>query len=260
VTQSIVNEYNINLILSDNRYGVHSKSVPSVILTHQTTPYIGEYLSFLRPLSNLISRRWIRRFNACWIPDFCGAHNLSGSLSKTLKALPCHYIGLLSRLSLVERPYSNRKADILVILSGPEPQRTELEALLVRQLKDSQLKTILLGGRPNAIEKTIGAVDLLPHCTAEEQKGLILNCRYIICRSGYSTLMDLLHCQRTALLIPTPGQFEQEYLAKRSMHLGFSSISQKQLQNTSVNEFLYSSVFLSSDIKVPEFNLPPLPQ
>ena len=37
----------------------------------------------------------------------------------------------------------------------------------------------------------------------------------VLCRSGYTTVMDLAKLDKKAFFIPTPGQYEQEYLAKK---------------------------------------------
>ena len=43
---------------------------------------------------------------------------------------------------------------------------------------------------------------------------LICESAFVICRSGYSTIMELMASEKNASLVPTPGQAEQEYLAK----------------------------------------------
>ncbi len=241
-TQTIIKDYNIDLIISDNRYGVRSPHIASVIITHQTTPYLGKTFYFLRPLSNLISKRWLQQFDECWVPDIEGNLNLSGTLSQPISKLKIRHIGFLSRLALVNQ-VSSDTCDVLVILSGPEPQRSILKKLLIQKLKDSKLKTILISGKIDEIPQKIGSIQILPHCYAEELKSLIMNSRHIICRSGYSTLMDLAHCRRSALLIPTPGQYEQEYLANRAVSLwGFRSINQHLIENTPLQHLLFEQM------------------
>nr|MBP6558208.1 glycosyltransferase [Flavobacterium sp.] len=44
----------------------------------------------------------------------------------------------------------------------------------------------------------------------------------VLCRSGYTTVMDLAKLEKKAFFIPTPGQFEQEYLAKRYKRNGIA--------------------------------------
>ncbi|MBR8534354.1 hypothetical protein KDU71_02195 [Carboxylicivirga sediminis] len=234
LTQSIIKQYNIDLIISDNRYGVWSKEVHSVIITHQTTPSAGKHLSFVKPLSNLVSRHWLRKFDECWVPDIASQDNLSGTLSGTISQLNTHHIGLPSRLSLVDST-TDDTCEVLIIISGPEPQRSILEHTLISRFKDSHYQTTLLSGTPGGFIRKKGSVKILPHCNAKLLKSLIINSRYIICRSGYSTLIDLIHCQQTALLVPTPGQYEQEYLAIRASELwDFRYINQQQLEEVAL--------------------------
>ena len=257
---NLLREHNIDLIISDNRYGLYSKQVASVIITHQTNPYAGKYFSWMRPLTKMLSTFLLNRFDECWIPDVKSKNNLSGSLSKVTKNLRYKFTGLLSRLG--SYPHMNTKVltDVLVILSGPEPQRTQLEEILVYQLKNSSLKTIILCAQPHRKAEQIGNIRLLPHCTAEEHEQLLYNSKYIICRSGYSTLMDLMVCKRTALLIPTPGQFEQEYLAQRATALfGFKTISQNNLKHSNLSDRLIPNTSTNNSIQVHRFNLPDLP-
>ncbi len=259
-TQAIIKKYHIDLIISDNRYGVYSRSIPSVIITHQTTPYLGRHFVFLRPLSNLLSKLWLKRFDECWIPDIKADVNLSGHLSQVVKGLSTQYLGWLSRLALVNAGDYHEEVDILVVLSGPVQPRSQLEQLLISQLKNSSLKTVIISGCLHKMPYSAGNIRILPHCSAELQKHLIMQSKYIVCRSGYSTLMDLVHCHRTALLIPTPGQFEQEYLAERaSKHWGFSYTPQQKLQQVSIEELLSLQKITKKSFTVHNFELPLLP-
>ena len=150
------------------------------------------------------------------------------------------------------------KADVLIILSGPEPQREELESTLLSQLKKSGLRTVILGACPGKSIREEGNIIVLPHVGPADQKALIENSRFIICRSGYSTLMDLLYCRRRALLIPTPGQFEQEYLAKRMYEsFGFRMICQKELGVQSVFRWYEELSFAKCGKDFNSFTLPP---
>ncbi|WP_430813349.1 glycosyltransferase [Carboxylicivirga sp. RSCT41] len=256
----LIKSHKIDLLISDNRYGIYSKQVSSVIITHQTNPYPGKYLSWIRPFTRAISTRLIKQFDECWIPDNTNEPRLSGSLSTPAKRLKYKYIGYLSRLNPMLHTSRAFSTDVLIILSGPEPQRTQLEQILIDQLRQSQLKTTILCARPDKKTAQIGTITLLPHCTAEEQNQLINNSKYIICRSGYSTLMDLMLCNRTALLIPTPGQYEQEYLAQRACTLfGFQSISQSELKKGHLPAKLKHDNNLNKTIQTPGFKLPSLP-
>lgn len=255
--EELVRLKNIDFIISDNRYGFYSKSVHSVIITHQTHPYIGRFFFFLRPLTSLISRMWIRRFNECWIPDDITL-KLAGSLVRQVKGIDTTYMGMCSRLMLANKMSNGLdKTEVLVILSGPEPQRTKLEGLLLNQLKEKGLRTVILGARPGMEFRMSDNISIFPHLSATKQKYLIENSGFIICRSGYSTIMDLVYCQRKALLIPTPGQYEQEYLARRMCdQFGFVTIQQDRLKSESVFDWYAQLKDAKCDLKYQEFITP----
>ena len=150
------------------------------------------------------------------MPDVEGKESLAGQLShpSLLPKIPAKYIGLLSRFTTL---VMNENIDLLVMLSGPEPQRTILEEILLEQLKAIKLKTVLLRGLPaekNKIYSENKLVEILNHLPANDLNKLICSSNIIVSRSGYSTVMDIAVLQKQSILIPTPGQTEQEYLAK----------------------------------------------
>ena len=209
--RKIIRQEKIDGVISDNRYGLYSSRIPCIFLTHQLNIRIPSKL--IGWPANWNSRRLINRFKACWIPDFAGEDNLSGELSHDGK-LPrnIRYIGPLSRMGPHEAPL---KRDLCVVLSGPEPQRTFLEKILIEQLKNTSYKTLLIRGVTNE-EQTYGLgenLQIVSYMTAKDLNQAIVESRYVIARSGYSTVMDLAKLGKPALLIPTPGQTEQEYLA-----------------------------------------------
>ncbi|MBK3517939.1 glycosyltransferase family protein [Carboxylicivirga marina] len=256
--QSLIRKHQINLVISDNRYGLYHPTTASVIITHQTQPYLGRLWAPLRPLSNWISRILINRFDECWIPDTQSKNNLTGTLSRTIHQ-NTRFIGICSRLSINSPDTNIKGADVLVMLSGPEPQRTQLEDIIITQFEDSNTKVTILSGQPNKESKQIGNITILPHCEANVQLKLIKHSKHIVCRSGYSTLMDLFFCQKHALLVPTPGQFEQEYLAKRaSEHHNFQHISQSNLKKTPLFQ-LFPNFNKTSISRQQTFRLPQLP-
>jgi len=239
-SQKLIEENHINLIISDNRYGVHSDKVASIIITHQTQPYIGKAFRFFRPLSNQIIKKLIRKFDECWIPDMKAPDNLTGNLSIPIQSLTTKHLGLLSRLATQKIANTvSRTPDILVILSGPEPHRSKLEEILIKKFINTDFKVTILKAKPGSKVENIKNIELLPHCDVSTFKNLILKSKNIVCRSGYSTIMDLFYCNKKAILIPTPGQYEQEYLAHRMATLfGFKTISQKNLTQSPIDEFL----------------------
>ncbi|WP_281846210.1 glycosyltransferase [Olleya namhaensis] len=209
VDQIILN-YDIQGIISDNRMGVNSKRVPSVFITHQLNVMSGSTTA----LSTFFHDRYLNKFDACWIPDFENTPNLSGKLGHDFKpkGLQLHYIGPLSRL---EKEALKPKYDLMVLLSGPEPQRTLLEEQLLSDLINYKGKVVFVRGKIEA-EQTVmheTPFTIYNFMQTEELQNAINRSQLIISRSGYTTIMDLAKLGKQAFFIPTPGQFEQEYLA-----------------------------------------------
>ena len=212
--QSIIKDYNIDGVISDNRFGLYSKTIPCVFITHQLqiqSPYFSDSIRDF-------NYKYINKFDACWVMDD-EENNLAGSLSKP-NTLPNNtkYIGTQSRF---EKKESKKKYDFLAIVSGPEPQRTILEKGLINALKDRTEKSLIVLGKPELnTSEQIGNLSLKSHLNAKELNTAILQSDLIICRPGYSTVMDLAKLEKKALFIPTPGQTEQEYLAENFMSKG----------------------------------------
>ena len=164
-------------------------------------------------------RFFINQFDECWIPDHAGKDNLSGDLSHKYP-LPkqARFIGPLSRFSTINADVPEKLFPIVALISGPEPQRSLFDQEVLQWLRNQEQIALLIRGLP-ASSETIGTVDqitLLNHLTTEKLAGVLLHSKIIICRSGYSTLMDLdaLGVLHKAYVSPTPGQTEQEYLAR----------------------------------------------
>lgn len=226
--RGIHEQYGLDLILSDNRYGLHLPGVPSIIVTHQIAPISGMG-SWVDLRIKKIHASFLQTFDQCWIPD-SEDQGLSGKLSHVKHPPPqARFIGPLSRLERSGAP-PVRNGRLLILLSGPEPSRTRFEALLLRQLKDHPGPYTLVRGLPGETKTIPHAMN---HVSAEQLPELIRNAEFIICRSGYTTIMDLVRLGRTALLVPTPGQTEQEYLAEYLSETGrFISCKEKDLDLT----------------------------
>ena len=104
---------------------------------------------------------------------------------------------------------------LLVLLSGPEPQRTSFEQLIIQQLNPLPLTSVLVRGTPGEGPETEskGNLHIFSHLLGEQLLQLMIRAKIVVCRSGYSTIMDLVTVGKKAILVPTPGQTEQEYLA-----------------------------------------------
>ncbi len=212
IIQKIVKEYQIDAIISDNRYGCYSKNVYSIFLTHQLNIKIPN-----QTIENgvaFFNKKLIKRFDACWIPDYeKEEESLAGILSRNNGLKNIQYIGTLTRMVYSQ---TKIKRDILVILSGPEPQRTYFEEKVIKQLKELPLKSLIIKGKTETHKKYRVNTNVMIQnfMTAPQLNQAILESKFIITRSGYSTIMDLAVLGTKALFIPTPGQTEQEYLAK----------------------------------------------
>ena len=213
-TAEIILKYNIAGIISDNRFGVSNKNVPCVFMTHQLQVLSGSTTWF----STKIHQKIINKFDECWVPDHREEPNLSGKLGHTDTIdIPLKYVGPISRLQ--KRPIEI-EYDLMVLLSGPEPQRTLLEEKLIRELSNYSGKVLFVRGIvENEIKKDVrNHITYFNYLTRELLENAINQSELVISRSGYTTIMDLAKLGKKAFFIPTPGQFEQEYLAERLHH------------------------------------------
>jgi uncharacterized protein (TIGR00661 family) len=212
--QNMIKEQNIDLVISDNRYGLYSKKVSCIFITHQLT--IKAPFAWLEKILQRINYRYINRFTCCWVPDVAGDINAAGILSHPAKLprVKVYYIGLLSRFQIQT---VTKKYELCILLSGPEPQRTLLEKKLITQLRDRKEKILLVRGKPGSNETiTVNEnITIQNHLPGLQLQEAILQSDYVISRSGYTTIMELLSLQKRSILIPTPGQTEQEYLGEK---------------------------------------------
>jgi uncharacterized protein (TIGR00661 family) len=221
VVQDLIREHNINAILSDNRYGCYSEIIPCVLITHQLNLLPAPGWKWLGNLVNAVTLQCRKRFSKTWVPDYPGSI-LTGVLSNTNDD-QVNFIGPLSRFQTEADHHPVYQRDILALISGPEPQRTVLEEKVIQQAVGSGLRILIVRGIIGQQRERISdRVEICDHLKMNELKDEILKSELVLCRSGYSTLMDLIALKKKAILIPTPGQTEQEYLADRFMHLGVS--------------------------------------
>jgi len=202
-----------DLLISDNRYGLHTKKIPSVFITHQLRVQTGSG-KLADDLIQSILYQKINKFTHCWIPDVASNKiNIAGLLSHPIKKPNRYkYIGPLSRLN---NNNANQGNTILVLLSGPEPQRTILENILLKQLLNTTEKIIFVRGLPLETKKISVPknIQIENFMDSKTLIGVMEEAEMVVCRAGYSSIMDLLKLNKSAIIIPTPGQTEQEYLA-----------------------------------------------
>ncbi|MEO6189149.1 MAG: glycosyltransferase [Saprospiraceae bacterium] len=202
-------EHEVDLLISDARLGAAQSKVPCAIITHHL--HFPLKLKFFEWCADTWMRFFYLQFNEIWIPDFENEKNLSGSLSHQFKSKKHHYLGPLSRFKRLD---IEQKFEVCFMLSGPEPARTKFEDLILEQFPSLQLQSaILIRGKSDipSIAK-IPNLQIISLATSEQLNHIMSASGIIVCRSGYSTLLDLSVIRKKALLIPTPGQPEQEYL------------------------------------------------
>jgi uncharacterized protein (TIGR00661 family) len=229
-----------DLVISDNRYGLHHTTLNTVIITHQ----LGIISGMGRRIDNLFvkyTHRWLNNFQHIWIPDLKDENNLAGKLSRPV-VMPkeVKYIGPLSRLE----PLHSNPEHILVMLSGPEPQRSMLERKLNAQLDKLNYPCLFVRGLPRSKQTIFNRknVEFANHLNSPDLAAAIAKSKFVICRSGYSSIMDLIRMGKKALLIPTPGQTEQIHLAEHLHEKGwFAVVSQNDLDLSMVDQLIASA-------------------
>ncbi len=222
--KDILELHNIDGVISDNRLGLYTSKVPTVFITHQLQVLSGKTTG----IATFLHKRFIQRFDECWVPDYEGSTNLSGILGHPKQTkLPVKYIGPLSRMEKKALP---TRYDILVILSGPEPQRSILETILLAELKKYNGAVLLVRGvvEEEEIRKKKKNIEIVNFLTSDSLAKAINSADCIISRSGYTSIMDLAALQKKVFFIPTPGQTEQEYLAKRLKEKGIAPYSKQE--------------------------------
>ncbi|MGE5421504.1 MAG: glycosyltransferase [Chloroflexota bacterium] len=230
----IIRDYSIDLIISDNRFGLWNKDIKSVYVTHLPRIPLPAAFRLFEFTGVLLHRAVMKKYTLCLIPDLPGDLNVSGRLSHIIR-LPANtiYAGIISRFILTQEDKTGKFSfpHNTVILSGPEPQRSMLKHKLVSLLKHRLPRTVILEGKPGKSETSSdGNIIFYSHLTASEMAALIRTSDTVITRSGYTTIMDLICLGSSAVLIPTPGQTEQEYLAEYLDARGwFSSVSQNRI-------------------------------
>ncbi|NRT14115.1 uncharacterized protein (TIGR00661 family) [Flavobacterium sp. 28A] len=206
-----IEKYAIDGILSDNRLGVLSNEIPSVFITHQLNVMTGNSTW----LSSKLHQRIIKKYVECWVPDFEQKPNLAGELSHLEN--PNFKIKYLGPISRMHKKTTAIKYDLMVILSGPEPQRGLLEEKLKIELQEYKGKVVFISGivEKEQSKQVIDTTIYYNYMSSRQLEQTFNESELVLCRSGYTTIMDLVKLEKKAFFIPTPGQYEQIYLAEK---------------------------------------------
>lgn len=197
---SYVGQHNIDVVLSDHRYGFLSKDVPSVFITHQVNLPVKWY----EKIVDSFHKRLMSSFRFIWVLDFDDSR-LAGRLSQVDKNDKCIHIGPYSRFMLYDKVIS-KSATQLLVASGP--------IIYAQLFVDNQLD------KQSAVNlKVIAPTDVVVPREFERvannwhsQDQAFLVAQKIISRPGYSTIMDAHFLECETEFYPTPGQEEQIYL------------------------------------------------
>lgn len=217
--KEVVMHHHFDLVISDNRFGLYTSLTRTAYITHQVMVKMPKGLTFAEKWAYRFHRIFIDQYNYCLIPDYPNSPNLSGDLSHKYP-LPhnARFIGPLSRFMHMPSIQPNCTYDVVAIISGLEPHRTLLEQQVLQTYAHKKEKVLVLEGRiGEQPHPTISDnIHIVSHMEDHELLPYLVGCKKIICRSGYSSIMDLdaLHLLHKATLIATPGQTEQEYLAQ----------------------------------------------
>lgn len=242
----LVDKYQPDCLIADNRYGFCHPGVPSIFITHQLRPMPPKHLRWLQSLVGRLHLMALRKFDQIWVADYA-REGVAGKLSTipwTNKKI--RYIGPVSWLKHQAQPLANStpEYDLLVMLSGPEPHRSILEKKLLHLLGDlPDTRILILRGLPGNTQippevMRKGSIRMVNHLSGSDIARYILTTPKIICRAGVVTIFDLAVLQRPALLIPTAGQTEQEYVANDLSHRGYvQTIAEKDLDITAIKNF-----------------------
>ncbi len=213
ILQRIIQEQQIDRVLSDARFGLWSKHAKSIFIHHQ----IEIQSPYFQGIINALNRWVMRQYDEVWVPDHEQAPGLAGKLSHPTKPQEkLRYIGPLSRFEHAIEQFESPVWDAVAILSGPEPQRSAFEAELIERFKETGERLLLLRGRPDVgAKRSDGNIEIVPHLPDEALLHALARTKKVIARSGYSTIMDL-HVLGIMEVEyhPTPGQTEQIYLAQ----------------------------------------------
>lgn len=228
--KKILENRKCNRIISDTRYDIYSRKIPSFFISHQMRIMNPLRLKMFERGSEIFNLFFFKRFCGVIVPDFKD-DNLSGDLSHNLRRIDedkLYYVGVLSDFKKIK---TKKDIDYLISISGPEPQRTTLEEMLIPQINDLKGKIVITLGKTENKDKFIDKnIETYSFLTKEKREEFLNRAKLVVSRSGYSTILDLAVIGIKALMIPTPGQIEQEYLGQYHNKKGtFYSVFQNNI-------------------------------
>lgn len=208
-TQTFIKKYELDCLISDQRYGFYSKDKPSIFITHQMKlPTRGIF-----KLGDLLNEYLISKFDAIWIVDdehkrFAGRLSVNSDPSRAI------YIGVQSRFELLNKKVKSNEG--VLVINGPKEYTEYLIASFNEFIDQSKIDYIV---GPKFVKSLLKDKNETIRFIANDDMAAIDNAfqstKHVYGFFGYSTLMDCITLNVPFTLIPTPGQDEQIYLAKR---------------------------------------------
>lgn len=201
-------------IVSDSRYGVWSRDVPSYHLMHTLHQISPFRVRLVEHVIESIQRGLLSGAKKVLIPDQ-EENGLAGELCHDLVAFRRDQIEYLGILSSVLRMPVEQDIDYFITVSGVEPQRSILEKKVLRQARELDGRVVITLGRPDLPFSVSddGRLAIYSFLGRRRQAEMLNRARTVVSRSGYTTLMELAELGKRALMVPAVGQSEQEYLA-----------------------------------------------
>ena len=214
------NSHLFDCVISDNRYGLFNTQLTTTFVTHQLL--VKAPFKWAENIIQKVQYFFINRFSECWVPDIADYPGYAADLSHPtiMPRIPVTYIGALSQFSILNNKATNTltvKYKYCFLLSGPEPQRTMLQNMIELEAQKLSAASILIEGRPSDMPNHYqlrGSLTKLRYASGQDLLDIVMQSEFVVCRSGYSTLMELIPIHKKLILIPTPGQTEQMYLAE----------------------------------------------
>ena len=216
--KDLIKEFDPDLVMTEMRLGFWSKKVPSVLITNQLRFELPKGLKWGEILGEWFNFLIFRHYDLVFVPDVQGTPNLLGNLAhkgRIAKHKKIRFVGSLTSIDHTDKA-PEQDIDLFISVSGPEPQRTKLEELVLPQLEDLKGRVVVALGVPG--EKHIkeidnGRISIYSHLDRKSISDIMKRAKYVVSRSGFSTVNELFVLKKKALMVPTPGQTEQEYIA-----------------------------------------------
>jgi uncharacterized protein (TIGR00661 family) len=231
----IVRRERYDLVISDNRFGAHVRDVPSLFISHQIRFSTPGDIEFVERLMERFNEHYHKNFDRIIIPDNPpGPYSLSGKLGVARRPATrrrAFYAGIITDIRKLD---VGQDIDFLISISGPRETKDLLKKTILQQVGDLPGKKVILMGDPgDHREETLDPDTIVKsHAERDEMELLMNRAKFVITRSGYTTVMELAELgKKEILFIPTPGQTEQEYLSRLYERRGWvHSVSQAKIR------------------------------